>query len=63
MDTPATTTLTITKAEAARLLGLHVDTVRLLVRRGSLREITLGPGTRPRLVREEVERLAREGAP
>jgi excisionase family DNA binding protein len=54
---------TITKTQAARLLGLHRDTVRKLVRAGSLREIVLAPGMRPRLVLEEVERLARDGAP
>ena len=55
------TPLTVTKTEAGRRLGLTRDTVRKLVTLGALREVTLAPGTVPRLVLEDIERLAREG--
>ena len=49
----------ITKVEAARILGVSRFTVIRLVQRGALREVRLGDGMNPRLVREEVVALAR----
>lgn len=53
----------VTKVEAARLLGVSRYTIIRLVRRGTLREVSLGNGMIPRLRREDVLALTLDDAP
>jgi len=53
----------VTKVEAARLLGVSRYTIIRLVEQGTLREIRLGEGMKPRLRREDVLDLAVGDAP
>ena len=48
----------VSKAHAARLLGLSQRSVRRLVQRGVLAEVDLGPGTRPRIRVADVLELS-----
>ncbi len=54
--TPQTSAL-ITKAEAARVSGLSISTIRRLVLRGVLEEVRLAPGMHPRLRLRDVLEL------
>lgn len=49
----------VTKAEAARLTGYSISTIRRLVDRGVLREVIPAPGMRPRVPLDAVLSLAR----
>jgi len=52
----------VSKAGASRILGISQVSVRRLVRRGVLEEVSLGPNTRPRIRRADVLDLVRGGA-
>ena len=53
----------VTKAEAARLTGYSISTVRRLVERGVLQEVRLAPGMNPRLRLADVLALSERGTP
>lgn len=48
----------VTKAEAARLLGVSRYTIYALVKRGTLAEVVIAAGMNPRLRRSDVVALA-----
>jgi excisionase family DNA binding protein len=50
----------VTKADAARLLGVSRWTVDRLIKRGVLRQLWLAEGMHPRLRRADVLALTRE---
>ena len=49
--------------EAAEVLGTHPETIRRMIRDGSLRAVRLGTGSRSpfRVPNEEIDRFLREG--
>ena len=54
----------ISQAAAARILGVHVTTVRRMVACGTLEPIRLTPNGHPRIRRADLERLcASRGVP
>ena len=59
----AVTPATVTKIEAARILGVSRQTITRLVQRGALREVRLADGMTPRLRRGDVLALAEGDAP
>ena len=47
----------VSQPEAARLLGVSIETLRRMVTAGSLAPVYLHPGAHPRLRRSDLERL------
>ena len=53
----------LTVDETAEVLGTHPETIRRMIREGSLRAVRLGTGSRSpfRVPNEEIDRFLREG--
>jgi len=53
--------LLIRQPEAARLLGISMGVLRLIIASGRLKTVVLHPGAHPRVRRADVEALALHG--